>query len=167
MRTFASMSRGFISLFWLLALLAAGTARASDPVRPLMPGITDMRTKTSACLLLGQISVMHAYADVQVVGSSGDAYVNFEKSTGIWKLGTAAAEKTVQLSSEGKPEVLSLLDKGTGTNWNGSGNHLFASTAAGKSYTGASGYELVRHTTTTNRDGSLTLSIVLNKTEEK
>ena len=122
-----------------------------------------MRIKTALCLVLGQLIVMQAVADVQVLGASDDAYIRFEKATQTWTLGTAAAEQTVQLSSEGKLEVLSLLDKSSGNNWNGSGNGLFAFTADGQSYTGASGYDLVQHTATTSHDSSLTLSIVLGK----
>ena len=101
-----------------------------------------MRIKTALCLVLGQLIVMQAVADVQVLGASDDAYIRFEKATQTWTLGTAAAEQTVQLSSEGKLEVLSLLDKSSGNNWNGSGNGLFAFTADGQGYTGASGYPL-------------------------
>jgi hypothetical protein len=101
-----------------------------------------MRSKIGAGLLLGQLFALYAFADVQVLGSSDDAFIHFEKATKTWTLGTAAAEKTVQLSSEGKLEVLSLLHKSTGNNWNGSGNGLFAFTADGQGYTGASGYPL-------------------------
>ena len=131
----------------------------------VLAGSDCMRAKIAVGLLMSQLFVFCAFADTQVIGSSGDAYIHYEKATGTWKLGTAAAEKTVQLSSEGKLELRSLVNKGTGTDWNGSKNELFSFTADGIRYTGASGYDLVRHTATTNHDGSLTLSIVLNKNE--